>query len=341
MSNIESFANLLLKDYSSVHKNGPITKALEPIEGYFTTRVYRLHIYQNYSHAETYYIKESGDLDFQQFNDFVKQEYQNTRHIYQRFKSNTKLAVTCPITYSANHNAFAIKQIEGERVDRLLHEFLKSRVDGKKVEQLLDLVVDWLDRFQEIDFDTGNNLLNFRERESKKMEVLKSRIYRNVPKRDKHRFTNIFETMEEMISKLEVNHQSSVIKHNDFAPWNMIYDGTKLTVFDFADCSFDYPLYDKYFFIHSLQKIARKKPLSQSRIKAWQNYLKIKWGIGDDILNYYKSYFNLQDIEFLLRCIRGNSYIKYPAHRKVINYASFRRRISILRKALITKTADF
>ena len=310
MDNITAFANHLLDAYFARPGSGTLSYQLDPVKGYFTTRVYRFEVRAGDKRVGSYYIKESGRLTVDRFNGYIKREYDNTRYVYENFAATDKLATTHPLYYSAEHNAFLIERIDGTRLDKRLFRSLFLLRDTGSIEPMLETVMQWLDRFQAIAPITNEPIPGYHEIERNKLEFLYSRTYDYLPEKDKPLFTHVFEVMERCVQQADVDEQSIVIKHNDFAPWNMIADGERLTVIDYPDCAFDHKFYDLMYFVNSLTKLGGKLPFSGLVIRRYQDFIIDRGQLSRSMLQYYRSYFLLQDIEFVLRGSR-----RYLHHR--------------------------
>ena len=313
MDNVQAYADSVLENFFSEYDPTGITTTLEPVSGYFTSKVYRFRVYDHGTLLKAYFIKESGNRSRQNLNRFIAREYENTRLIHERFESTDSLATANALGYSPEHDAFLIEEARGDRLDRLLlrRELVARNPDY--VHRLLDLAVEWLRRFQKIEYPEAGKERDFPSIELGKLEFLKSRLLMNAPRRHKPRFEETFSAMERFLATADIDSRSIVIKHNDFAPWNIICDGNRITILDFADCSIDHPDYDLQYFANALDKIARKRPHLRPRLREYQARLLANCVASEGMQGYYRTYFILQDIEFVLREIRarGLSGLKY------------------------------
>ncbi len=292
-----------------------ISFEINSVKGYLTTNVYQLLISFD-SKIDVKYIKESSDLNNDVFNGFIEEEYKNTKYIYDNFKSKHEVYVVKPIAYYEKFKLFFMDGIEGERLDKLVLKLLLF----KRKDELLKIVAlckKWLVVFQEISYkDFYKNIeFNFVESEKAKIKHLHMRSLENCDKSSVKSINHIFNEAYALANKVNIAQSEFSFKHNDFAPWNILFNKEAITVYDFADINVDYKFYDLMYFVHSLGKLTAKVPFSNKMFDLMRAEMLEGAGISRDTESYYTVYFYLQDIALLLSKIKQGGirsiYYKY------------------------------
>lgn len=305
LDNINLAAN---KFFSKLYSND-FTFKIYPIKGYLTTNVYKVDVFVK-GLVESYFVKESSDLNNKKFNDFIKNEYINTAYISDKFISDEKLNIVRPIKYYSDYNLFFMREIKGVRLDKVMKDLVYSfKICQFKF--VISLCRQWLDRFHDVKFSSDINLKDFRVSEIKKIEFIKNRSFQNVRNSDYKELLLMYQKMESLLHSLEVPEYVFAYKHNDFAPWNILFDGEGITVYDFADIKVDCKYYDLIYFVHSIEKVFRYFPFKNSVLKIVKSEMFKDISVNENLFNYYSLYFYLQDIELYLRKMKDKGVKKY------------------------------
>lgn len=81
--------------------------------------------------------------------------------------------------------------------------------------------------------------------------------------------------LAELIDSAEEGDRGFVWSHCDYGPWNILWDGRRLTPLDFYACRTDFPLVDVTYFIHRLEMQSVYFPWRRLPVKDWkQAFLK-------------------------------------------------------------------
>ena len=83
-------------------------------------------------------------------------------------------------------------------------------------------------------------------------------------------FTRIIERVAQLEDAALPRDRHRVWAHADFAPGNIIWNGTKLTVIDLAMAHADRPLLDVTYFIHRLEMLRVYRPWKRWPIEFWK-----------------------------------------------------------------------
>ena len=80
----------------------------------------------------------------------------------------------------------------------------------------------------------------------------------------------VLETVGRLVAGSPQGDQRRVWCHHDYAPGNVLWDGTTLTGIDFAMAGLDVPLVDATYFIHRLEMLPIYRPWKRWPIAAWK-----------------------------------------------------------------------
>ena len=80
----------------------------------------------------------------------------------------------------------------------------------------------------------------------------------------------VLETVGQLVAGSPQGDQRRVWCHHDYAPGNVLWDGTTLTGIDFAMAGLDVPLVDATYFIHRLEMLPIYRPWKRWPIAAWK-----------------------------------------------------------------------
>jgi len=303
------------KEYlQGAYKNTSISNEslnIIPIKGYLTTNVYRM----TYSHDSlniTCYIKESCNLEHDGYNKFIEDEYKNTKYIYQNFISNEIISVVKPLIYYPKYNSFFMEEIKGDRLDNVIIRLVLFR----KKDTLISIIKsckNWLHQFQliELTSDLAGNEYDFCHRELKKIKRIHERTLQNCEDSEVELIDKLYARLHELFRDITISETDITLKHNDFAPWNIMLNGESITVYDFADIQVDYKFYDLIYFVHSLNKLASKVPYNKAVFKLLQETMLEGTDISESTKSYYFMHFYLQDIDSLVRKIKAGGFMSY------------------------------
>jgi len=279
-----------------------------PVKGYLTTNVYKLLI--NIESKNTIkYIKESSDLNNDKFNRYIEDEFNNTKYIFEAFNQLGKVSVVKPIVYFADHKLFFMDEIEGKRLDKVIINLVFFR-KRQHLLRIINLCKNWLTEFQGINCQDYHALkkFDFYESEREKIKHLHMRSLENCEKENVDSINYVFNKAYDLVYNLKITQTDISYKHNDFAPWNILFDGKSITVYDFADVNVDFKYYDLMYFVHSLSKLTKKIPFSNGVFDIIRYEMLKDTGISQETENYYSIYFYLQDIAFLLAKIKQGGF---------------------------------
>jgi len=275
-----------------------------PIKGYLTTNVYKLSLLKDGT-SDNYYIKESSDLNNIRYNKYIEEEYNNTKYIDDNFSSNTEISVVTPLKYFDDDKMFFMKEIKGQRLDNIFIRLIFFRNKTKLI-FITELCKKWLNEFHKIKPASvlNSEVLNFHDSEYKKIKLIHDRSLDNCAPSEVEDINKFYSKLYDLSNEISLADTDITLKHNDFAPWNVLFHEGGITVYDFADIQIDYKYYDLIYFVHSINKLSAKVPFNTAMFDFLQEKMLEGTGISENTKSYYLMYFYLQDIELLLRKIK-------------------------------------
>lgn len=285
--------------------------SITPVKGYLTTNVYRLAVNNDLINS-IIYIKESSDLENDRFNKYIEDEYINTKYIYDNYPELADVSVVKPLMYFNQYKLFFMEEIEGQRLDSIILRSILFR-DNKKLQSVICLCKNWLTGFQSIDPTDicESDKYDFKSNEITKINHIHRRSLQNCKKSEVVLIDRWYKKLSEYSNNIEITADEITLKHNDFAPWNILYDKERITVYDFADIQMDYKYYDLVYFVHSLEKLTSKIPFSRGVLKKMKAQMFKDEGICQYTEKYYAMYFYLQDVALLLGKIKNGGIKSY------------------------------
>lgn len=305
LENVTSAAN---KFFSEIYESEYVFKII-PIKGYLTTNVYKIDV-QIDDVKVSYFVKESSRLNNDKFNGFIKNEYLNTKYVSDKFVTNENLNTVMPIKYYADHNLFFMHEIKGQRLDLVIKKFVYFQ-KHKQFIFIVNLCRQWLLAFHAIEPIENHVKDTFKNSEMGKIEFIKNRSFINIKENDRAELLLMYDKIEKLLNSLEISEYDFAYKHNDFAPWNIMFDDVKITTYDFSDIKIDCKYYDLIYFIHSIEKLFRYYPFKKRIISLTKSEMMKGLDIKEDVMKYYFMFFYLQDIESYLRKIKLTGVKKY------------------------------
>lgn len=226
------------------------------VTGYRRTIVFHVSISDN-SNAISYFAKVGVNLS-EDVRAFVEKEATMTMTVHKRFPHSTAFATVEPVGYFPDHAVFATLSIPGKRLDHELLAALRwpTRDRIRRAEALLKNCADWLVAFQnswpqdgQLD---GESLLVGIRRQLDRLSKANPALF------SPSLLTHIISVAEPLANMFNENAYHPVMRHDDFAPWNVIAQGDKIVVFDFPNVQRGSKNYDRYYFDHALSTFSNK-----------------------------------------------------------------------------------
>lgn len=229
------------------------------LQGYYTNFVYKI-VFSFQESQSVFYLKlgwlpEDGSL---RFYERIRLEYEKTLDIYELFKEDQVLHTINPIAYYPEFGGFLTVEMTGQRLDHYLLELMKAGSLQEDKYEAFILSGKWLSEYQ--------SRSQCKERESFSKDELKERVVNKlelvrkfqqgtVSKNDLRILTD---KALLLVDKLGDDDLKVKVKHNDFAPWNVLCSDNDVTIFDFADCGVDLTLHDYFNFMRALESFKGK-----------------------------------------------------------------------------------
>jgi len=204
-----------------------------------------------------YFAKVGADLS-DEVRAYVENEANLTMSVHKRFPDSVRFGTVKLMSYCPDRAVFITQSIHGKRLDHELIAALRWPTQRRiqRAYQLLENCAGWLTAFQNSwpqdgHLDTTSLLAGFKRR------LVRLSIVR--PKLVSPDLAEwIIDVATQIAGTLDKNVYRIVMRHDDFAPWNMIAHGDQVFVYDFADAQPGSMYYDKYYFDHALSTLGNK-----------------------------------------------------------------------------------
>jgi len=248
--------------YSEEAGMGDASVSYQYITGYRRALVFRVTI-SRASDAITFFAKVGANLS-DDVRAFVKKEATMTKAVYERFPHSSELGVVEPAYYFPDQAVFTTKSIDGTRLDYELLAALRwptRRRTGRALE-LLEKCASWLKAFQNSwpldgNLEEGDLLAGIR-RQLQRLSDARPALF---PPALVSMVEDVTETLASTLGK---DAYRPVMRHDDFAPWNIIANDDQVIVYDFPNVQPGSMHYDRYYFDQALSTF-RKKPFVNKR----------------------------------------------------------------------------
>jgi len=287
---------------------------IEQFSSYFVTHVYKLTLSHN-ENRENIYIKLAylPPEHEERQRGRIKFEYDSTKQVYELFLKNTYGTSVEPVAYYKQEAAFAMHEMQGERLDNIL--IARMRPFNSKSVPLLEESMNgagkWLREFQTSMPVIGNSHTNEKELEERISIYLKKVSDETGTLINSNLVTSLENKAHKLVSEFaEVDFERKA-KHNDYAPWNLMFFDSQIVGFDFADCEMDSKFYDLYYFNRALNSFKLKPIKKLSLIEASKQCFIDGYGLDlafdHPTRQYFNLFFALERVQMLLRARKRNT----------------------------------
>lgn len=240
------------------------------ITGYRRALVFRVIISSN-SNAITLFAKVGANLS-DGIRAFVEKEANMTKAVFDRFPQSPRLGVVEPAFYFPEQAVFATKSIDGTRLDRELLRALRwpTRNRTDRALELLGNTASWLNAFQDsspIDGDLQqSDLLVGIRRQLQRLSHARPMLFPTAL------VSKVENAAEVLVSRLNRDAFRPVMRHDDFAPWNIIANGNQVVVYDFPNVQPGSAYYDRYYFDQALSTFSSKPFVSKRQLDRFRRH---------------------------------------------------------------------
>ncbi len=163
-------------------------------------------------------------------------------------------------------------EIAGRPLDELLRGSMRGMRSGE-CRRALFLAGRWLRAFQMLAVRDGDRRRITRG-DDDLVEYCAARIEavarHGYPWPGRGRATQILNPLRHLRRQADGADRRLVWAHHDYGPFNVMWDGRRLTAIDFAMCELDYPLADVTNFVHRLEMLGLQSPWRCCPIAAWR-----------------------------------------------------------------------
>lgn len=240
------------------------------ITGYRRALVFRVTI-SNASDTKTFFAKVGVNLS-DGVRAFVAKEAKMTKAVFQRFPQTPELGVVEPAYYFPEQAVFATKSMSGTRLDHELLAALRwpTKYRTERALELLEKCAGWLQTFQNSwpldgSLKQGDLLIGIR-RQLQRLSDARPALF---PPTLVSTVENVAETMA---SKLGKDAYQPVMRHDDFAPWNIIANNDQIVVYDFPNVQPGSLHYDRYYFDQALSSFGNKPFVNKRQLDRFRRH---------------------------------------------------------------------
>ena len=327
-SRLNSVIDKILSSFSLIDSN---ILDIEQFSSYFVTHVYKLTLSFNNSKKNVYIklaylppeheVRQRGRIKF---------EYDSTKQVYDLFLQNDYGTSVEPIDYYEEEAAFAMHEMQGERLDNILIDRMRpfNSKPIKLLEESMSGAGLWLKEFQNampIEGETHTNRAELEER----ISIYLKKVADETGALIKPELVKALENKAHaLITDFTESDFERRAKHNDYAPWNLMFHEKQIVGFDFADCEMDSKYYDIYYFNRALNSF-KMKPIKKLALIELSKECFFD-GYGNDIVvdhptrQYFNLFFALERVQMLLRARKRNTGIvgklKTISQRRHLNW---------------------
>jgi len=313
---LDSIVYQLLNEFS-VQENDIIN--IEQFSSYFVTHVYKLTILLNQNTKNIYIKLAYLPPEFEERQrGRIKFEYDSTKQVYDLFLDISYGTSVEPIAYFEDEAAFAMHEMQGDRLDNILIERMKP-LNSKTItllEESMSGAGKWLKEFQTSMPIVGNTHTNESELEERISVYLKKVADETGKLINSKLVTALENKAHKLVSEFSKQDFERKAKHNDYAPWNLMFHNQQIVGFDFADCEMDSKFYDLYYFNRALNSFKLKPIKKRSLIELSKQCFIDGYGSGSAVeelgsehptRQYFNLFFALERVQMLLRARKRNT----------------------------------
>lgn len=200
----------------------------------------------------------------------LKAEFDRLRSLRDSFEDDAQLSVAAPIAYFERYPALVTEEVSGEPLHDIMvrqtRRFGRRSRSGYDLEALCRLTGRWLNRLQAktavprsiIDVDDVREYCRIRLDSILKLQACP------IDREFKSRLLSHLEELGRAASPEDVR---SSLRHNDFAPHNIIAGHDEINVLDFTMCDYGEAFYDITSFWERLESFGQD-PLHDSKLVA-------------------------------------------------------------------------
>ncbi len=236
------------------------------IGGYRRALVFRVDLKTD-ANCQQFFVKVGRDLS-DSVRAFVEKEAARSQEMHEGFKPTSRLDVAQPASYDADIAVFSTHAISGQRLDLEIIESIRSG-DSKRMLVAHEYLVqcgEWLEDFQALTPD-DNKLI-----ETDELMVSVSRQLDRLARTDSERFNKTFidkvsDALLSCAQNMPLADRQQVLRHDDYAPWNVMCDKGKVIVFDFPNIQPGAKHYDRFYFRGALLTLGNKLRVSKREIQ--------------------------------------------------------------------------
>ena len=287
--------------------------------GYFTTLVFELKFLAEAGKQEntpTLFYAKVATLPKkweQRWRERIKYEYDSTETVYELFKESEFCETVKPVAYFAEEAGFVMAEMHGERLDKMLTSAMRPLISASPDTMLHAMHESgrWIRAFQTKMPSDDNPMFTAIELEQRLDKFLKSVADETKGTLPHHFIADLTQRAQQALSDFSPSDFERTAKHNDYAPWNMMYGDKGIIAFDFADCEFDSKFYDVYHFTRAinsfkLKPIKNRAIIEQSKASFLEGY-GTPLAIDAPTRLYFNIYFSIERVQMLLRGRRHNT----------------------------------
>lgn len=204
--------------------------------------------------------------------EFARCEAEMVQSLAARPTSDQRLGKVQLVSADLEAARVITQRVQGELVERRIIA-ARSTAARRDVLRALCLAGRWLRDFQSIPHDVTTppddpaspaDLVMYCDL---RLATLQSLGYRAVTDRLREQVTS---RVGDWLAATPDAHLEKVWCHGDYGPFNLLWDGHRLTPIDFATCRFDYPLVDLTYLIHRIVMLRWQFPWRQWPIESYR-----------------------------------------------------------------------
>ncbi len=313
---LESVVQKLL---SKLHVSDKGICDIEQFSSYFVTHVYKLSLTIEDNKKNIYIKLAYLPKEFEERQrGRIKFEYDSTKQVYDLFLNIDYGTSVEPIDYFEDEAAFAMHEMQGDRLDNILIERMKpfNSKTLSLLEESMNGAGKWLKKFQIAMPIIGNTHTNENELEERISIYLKKVSDETGTLINSNLVASLENKAHKLVSEFSKNDFEIKAKHNDYAPWNLMFHNSQIVGFDFADCEMDSKFYDLYYFNRALNSFKLKPIKKLSMIKlSKQCFIEgygcdsgvSELGVEHPTRQYFNLFFALERVQMLLRARKRNT----------------------------------
>lgn len=222
--------------------------------------VFEIRTHTN-SLAQSYYMKIGVRAD-DEIVKYVSGEARNTYAVYRVMGGRGRFGVTEPIAFHEDLACFVLKGSSGQRLDELIVSCSRGARNEQQIyaaQEYCGLAAGWLNEFQtrvelpgSLKQTTAAALLSRVERELVVLNISTS-----------NRFTEkqcrtLRDKATTLLGDFAPGDFDACVRHNDFAPWNVLCSDGDICVIDYADLTNGCAYFDAFQFVDAMHVLSNK-----------------------------------------------------------------------------------